>query len=254
MGYLRLRQICLTAPKLAPAEALITDVLGLEVCHRDGAVGKYGLENALWPVNDRFIEVVAPIREDTAAGRFMDRNPGGAGYMLIFDCDNPEERVEWASAAGVRVAHHLEHATFRGNQLHPKDCRACFLEFDHTDGGEALDGAYWPAGPDWQKHRRTDVVRALTGVEISTPDPADLARHWGAVMHETPVSDGADQVIEIDGQTLRFTERRADGREWLSAMAFDVADAAAMLERARLYGLETEADGFRLSGMWMRLG
>lgn len=258
MGYLRLRQICLTAPALGPAEALLTDVMGLEVCHRDGNVGKYGLENALWPVNDRFIEIVAPTKDGTAAGRFMERNPGGAGYMLIFDCDNPVERVEWAAAQGVRVANHLEHNAgdqggFFGNQLHPKDCRATFLEFDHTTGGEALDGPYWPAGAGWQAHRKTDVIRKMTGATVSTPDPADLAAHWGAIMHEDPATDGEDRVFEIDGQAIRLTKRRAEGREWLSEMAFDAVDPEAMLERARLYGLATEGGAFKLSGMWMQV-
>ena len=63
--YLRLRQICLVAPHLADAERVIADVLGLTVCYRDPNVGKYGLENALWPVGDMFLEVVAPTKPET---------------------------------------------------------------------------------------------------------------------------------------------------------------------------------------------
>ncbi len=93
----------------------------------------------------------------------------------------------------------------------------------------------------------------MTGATVSTPDPADLAAHWGAIMHEDPATDGEDRVFEIDGQAIRLTKRRAEGREWLSEMAFDAVDPEAMLERARLYGLATEGGAFKLSGMWMQV-
>ena len=58
--YLRFRQVCLVAPALEPAASDLSFILGLDICYRDPAVGKYGLENALWPVGDMFIEIVAP--------------------------------------------------------------------------------------------------------------------------------------------------------------------------------------------------
>jgi len=42
---LRLRQICLVAENLAATEDVFRKVFGLEVCHRDLAVGKWGLAN-----------------------------------------------------------------------------------------------------------------------------------------------------------------------------------------------------------------
>ena len=64
---LRMRQICLVARHLAPVVDEFQTVLGLEVCHRDAGVGKYGLENALFPIGHNFLEVVAPVR-DSAGG------------------------------------------------------------------------------------------------------------------------------------------------------------------------------------------
>ena len=66
---LRLRQICLVAEGLTPAVDDLTDVLGLATCFHDPAVGAYGLENALLPVGSNFLEVVAPIQENTEIGR-----------------------------------------------------------------------------------------------------------------------------------------------------------------------------------------
>ncbi len=67
---LRLRQICLVAPELEPAVDELTDVLGIAVAYRDGAVGKYGLVNAVMPIGNCFLEVVAPTRQGTTAGRY----------------------------------------------------------------------------------------------------------------------------------------------------------------------------------------
>src|SRR5713226_7072640 len=66
---IRLRQICLVAEKLAPVLEDFKAVLGLEVCFKDPEVAVFGLENSLMPVGSNFIEVVAPVRENTAAGR-----------------------------------------------------------------------------------------------------------------------------------------------------------------------------------------
>ena len=66
--WLRLRQIAFVAQKLEPVEEALIDILGLQVCFRDPGVGVFGLHNALFPVGNQFIEVVAPNdpNEDTA--------------------------------------------------------------------------------------------------------------------------------------------------------------------------------------------
>ena len=95
-AYLRLRQICLVAPHLEPAIADISAIMGLDVCYRDGNVAKYGLENALLPVDTILLEVVAPFQPGTAAGRFLDKTGGRGGYMAIFCCAAPDARGKQA--------------------------------------------------------------------------------------------------------------------------------------------------------------
>ena len=82
---------------------------------------------------------------------------------------------------GVRTANVITHAPYHGVQLHPRDCRAAFIEFNHTAGSDDVLGPYPPAGPDWQKAIRKDVTLALTGVEMQSPDPQGLAEHWGKI-------------------------------------------------------------------------
>ena len=71
--------------------------------------------------------------------------------MAIFCCDDPDARGKHANAMGVRTANVITHAPYHGVQLHPRDCRAAFIEFNHTEGSDDVLGPYPPAGPDWQK-------------------------------------------------------------------------------------------------------
>src|SRR5215475_11903076 len=181
-AYVRLRQICLVAPDLEPVIPDIAGIMGLDVCYRDSNVAKYGLVNALLPVDTILLEVVAPFRDGTAAGRFIEKTGGRGGYMAIFCCDDPDAHGARANAMGVRTANRITHAPYLGVQLHPRDCRAAFIEFNHTAGSDDVLGTYPPAGPDWQKHIRKETTLALTEVEMQSPDPQALAEHWGKII------------------------------------------------------------------------
>jgi len=250
-GYLRLRQICLVAPELEPVIADIAAIMGLAVCYRDGNVEKYGLVNALLPVDTILLEVVSPFRAGTAAGRFIDKTGGRGGYMAIFCCDDPEARARTANALGVRTANVITHAPYRGVQLHPRDCRAAFIEFNHTDGSDDVLGAYPPAGPDWQKFIRKDVTQALTGVEVQSPDPAGLAAHWGRIL-ALPVSqgEGGAPELKLPNASFRFVEGES---EIMSALDFRVSDAEDVCEAARARGYDVSDNEFLLGGVVFRL-
>jgi hypothetical protein len=230
-GYLRLRQICLVAPKLGPAEADITALLGVPVCYRDPNVAAYGLENALWPLGPDILEVVAPTQEGTAAGRFIARSGGRGGYMAIFDCDDSAALEAHANAIGVRTANLIRHEGYRGVQLHPRDCRAAMLEFSTTEGGAALDGPYHPAGADWPKQVKVDGLPRLLAAEVAAPDPAALAAHWARIMR---VSVAEGPSIRLAHGRIEFVQGEA---ERLEGIVLGVADVASTLARAAQRGL-----------------
>lgn len=251
MNYLRLRQICLVAPRLAPVVSDIAGILGLEVCYRDEHVAKYGLENALLPVDTIFLEVVAPLREGTAAGRFIDKSGGRGGYMAIFCCDDPDARAQRANAIGVRTANVIDHAPYRGVQLHPRDCRAAFIELNHTNGSDDILGPYPPAGPDWSRAIRSDVTLALTEVEMQSPQPDDLAAHWGRILGVEPAK-GADEVPELVLPNARFRFARGNS-EIMSGLTFRVADIEQVRAAARAHGHSVANDKFLLGGVIVSL-
>ena len=252
--YLRLRQVCLVAPALAPVVQTMQAVLGLPVCYRDPAVAKFGLENALFALGHSFLEVVAPTQAGTAAGRFLERSQGVGGYMLIFDCDNPAARRQRAEALAVRVAFALDYPDYRSIQLHPRDTRAAILEFDHTDGGEALDGPYHPAGPHWQAGRRPTLVQGLALAEVATPDPAGLARHWSALMDWPATTDASvpgSQRFDFDFGALRTVPAAAGTAEHISALQLQVSNPAAVLAAATRHGCPQQGQRFWLAGVWI---
>ena len=59
-------------------------VFGWPPPFHDPGVGQFGLTNAVFAVGDTFVEVVAPARPGTTAGRYLERRGGDGGYMAIF--------------------------------------------------------------------------------------------------------------------------------------------------------------------------
>jgi hypothetical protein len=250
-GYLRLRQICLVAPHLEPVISDIAGIMGLSVCYRDGNVAKYGLENALLPVGTILLEVVAPFQPGTAAGRFLDKTGGRGGYMAIFCCDDPDQRGQHANAMGVRTANAITHAPYHGVQLHPRDCRAAFIEFNHTAGSDDILGPYPPAGPDWQKSIRKDVTQALTGVEMQSPDPQGLAEHWGRIIGIAASRNANGEAeLKLPNCRFRFVKGASD---LMTGLTFRVNDIAKVRDAARARGCAMSGDGFDLCGVTFHL-
>jgi hypothetical protein len=171
--------------------------------------------------------------------------------MAIFCCDDPDERGRHAKEMGVRVANVIDHPPYHGVQLHPRDCRAAFIEFNHTDGSDDILGLYPPAGPDWQKSIRNDVARALVGVEMQSPEPHGLAEHWGRIIG-IPVSKNASGEAELAliNCTFRFVEGAGDA---MSGLTFRVNDIAEVCDAAKARGYAVSGDSFLLGGVNFQL-
>ncbi len=251
--WLRLRQICLVARELAPAIEDLKAVFGLEVCHVDPGVKVFGLENSLLPVGNQFLEVVAPVEENTAAGRYLERRGGDGGYMVIHQCDDHSPRRKRVEELGVRIALRFDRPEYQGMQLHPRDTGGSFLEIDWQRGGDAPDGPWWPAGRNWKPARRTDVVSSIQAAELQSPDPDRLARRWSEII-EIPVHRGEEGhlTIALENASLRFVEA-LDGRgEGLGGVDLGVVDRARLFGAAEERGLRIEDDRVLICGLRFR--
>jgi len=252
-GFLRLRQVCLVAADLARETARIESILGLEVCHRDAGVAKYGLANVLFPVGTSFLEIVSPTRPGTTAGRFLERHGGNHGYMVILDCDDPERCRRRAEALGVRVANVIRHDTYFGVQLHPKDTGAAMLEFNSTVGSADLMGPYWPAGLHWQRFIRSDRTRSMLGVEIESPEPERLAERWASLFERSVQKLGNGRCrITLETGTIE-TVPSTSSESVFAGVNLEVADQAAIFAAAKAQGCSVGDGTVSACGMRFRI-
>jgi hypothetical protein len=202
MTWIRLRQVALVAHDLDAVVADLNRELGLEVAFNDPGVAAFGLRNAVLPVGTQFVEVVSPTKEGTAAGRQLERLGGDGGYMVICHTDDHEAVRARTEALGIRKALEADDHDYKIMQLHPSDTGGSFLEIDFQPGGEDPNGPWMPAGRDWQRAVRTDVVDGITGVELRVPEPDKVATRWSEIL-DLPV---VDRSISLDNATVRFTE------------------------------------------------
>jgi len=249
---LRLRQICLVSATLEPAVTTLCGVLGITVCYRDPNVGKHGLENAVMPVGNTFLEVVAPTRDGTAAERYLARRKGEGGYMVILDCDDIAPWITQVAHAGVRIANDLNYeGEYRGLQLHPRDTGGALMEINWTHGGMAADGPYHPAGPDWAGAPNTNA--AIVAAEIQAEDPGMLAARWAHILALPVRMPGGAPTIDLDTGSIRFVPA-TDGRgEGLGGIDIRMADVPTALARAAASGIAAAGGVLQLCGTRVRL-
>ena len=249
---IQLRQICLVARELAPVIDDLCAVFGIRPCHVDPGVGAFGLENTLLPVGRNFLEVVAPVQENTAGGRYLDRRGGDGGYMVICQAHDKAEQQAVRQRAldnGVRIAHESERETWNICQLHPRDMVASFLEVDwdvHND----FDGNWEPAGGlGWEGKVKQDVTQDFLGVELQGVDALDLAELWSKVTGAPVQRDGMELTIALNNATLRFVEA-TDGRgPGLGAIDLAVRDRGQILHAAKARGCYVSDDRVDVCGV-----
>ncbi|OWU81716.1 hypothetical protein ATO6_23545 [Oceanicola sp. 22II-s10i] len=251
---IHLRQICLVAGELAPVMDDLRAVLGVEGGHIDPGVGKYGLENTLLTIGTQFLEVVAPVQDGTAAGRYIDRRGGDGGYMVICQCESLEEQTALrarAKAAGVREAHVSDRGDWNIMQLHPGDLKAAFLEAD-WDTECDVTGRWMPAGGTGWQDEPKGAALAMTAAELQSDDPAGLAALWGRVLG-VAVSEGDVPEVRLANFTLRFVPPGDDRGPGLSALDVVVEDPARGIAMAARRGLPVSGSDVVVCGTTLRL-
>jgi hypothetical protein len=184
----RLRQVVLAARDLEAVSARLREELGLGEPFGDEAVEYFGLRNAVFALGDQFLEVVSPVREDTAAGRLLERRGAQAcGYMLMFQVDDVGGARTRAIEAGVREVFAVELEDMQEVHLHPADMRGAIVSLSAPRPPESWR---W-GGPRW---RERSAPLQVTGARLVLPGAARLSARWEKVLGSAPGALG----VELD--------------------------------------------------------
>ena len=211
----RLRQAVLAASDPAPVAHLIESELGGHEPFHDTGVAHFGLQNAVYAIGDTFVEIVSPIRDDTAVGRHLDRTGGDSGYMAMFEVDDVDATRRRLEALGVRIIWDTAREDIVDLHLHPKDVGAAIVALDIT----RPVGSWRWGGPDWEARVPDHGPGGLRGLTVAVDDPGKTAARWADVLG-LPAPDG--DVLALDGgrQRVRFVD---DGETAERIVGVDIA-------------------------------
>jgi hypothetical protein len=240
---MRIRQIVFAAAELQAGAAQLGALLGMDAPYRDPGVAEFGLDNAVFVFGDQFIEIVAPTRSGTTAGRLIDRR-GDCGYMLILQTDDFDRELARFERLGVRRVWAKDLDDIRATHLHPKDIGGAIVSID-----QPLPAASWRwGGPDWKLQGDAAAQQRVVGVSVGAEDPVAMARRWAQVLGlAAPAAHGATQRLVLDGGWIDFEPVDARG-EGITGYTLAVAQRDTVLARARELGLSVACHAVTLFG------
>jgi hypothetical protein len=187
----RLRQAVIAARDLDAVAEQLRSTLELAEPYSDPGVERFGLRNAVFALDDTFLEVVSPTRADASAARLLERRGGDAGYMLMFQVDDLDAARARARAIGVREVLNVSIDEMAEVHLHPADMRGAIVSLSRP---QPPDSWRW-GGPDW--NQRSAPYR-VTGATVSVSDPVRVVDRWqtvlGAELSQVGIRVGVDEV------------------------------------------------------------
>src|SRR5206468_3297106 len=168
----------LVARELEPVVADLRAVFGLPEGFRDPGVGEFGLHNAVMAVGTTLLEVVSPVRAGTTAGRFLEKQGGDGGYMVILQTAHLDAARRRLATLGMRIVWEVALDDIATVHLHPRDIGGAIVSLD-----QPRPPASWRwGGPVWRAKARTDVVRGIAGATLAGTDAPRLAARWAEVL------------------------------------------------------------------------
>jgi len=250
----QIRQVALMVRDLEEAVERWRAMLGLEVCARH-TLEPYGLVNAILPMQDTFLELLQPVRADSAGARFLEQRGEGV-YMVVLEVQGLDPLLERLRAQGARVTGLDEAPASRTAFLHPRSFFGTFLGL--TEVRDPRRNPWPDAGPGWRRFARRAVVRDLRQVVLAVQDLGSaLARafawfgwlpshfreeeRFGMRAVYLPVGTGrafGRTFLEFivptreDSGVARFLRQRGEGPYLVMFQTEDLDTALARMERA----------------------
>ena len=260
---LRLRQVAMVGDEYDLTERALRQVFGLDVAYRDpgnrpgreAGVSIFGLKNFVMPIGNQFLELVTPLKPgpESAGGRYIARRQGAGGYMLLFQVTRSDYELhrEHLENQGVRLVAggEISESDSDALHIHPKDLPGCLVELRWCENEDGADGDWWPVERDWKDHRNTEIIEAIVGAEIQTPEPGRLAAQWADRLQQTLDQNHDNPTILTADGPIRFVVP-SDGRpEGLGGIDVKASDPVSLLRSAEEFGLRCEGHTIEVCGL-----
>ena len=125
----KIEHIALAVNDLDAAVQHYSDVWGLEVSHRE-RVEDQGVEEAMLPLGESFLQLLGPTGPDTTVGRFIARRGEGL-HHIAYEVEDLVGALADLKAKGVRLIDETPRRGGRGHMVafvHPRDNHGLLVE------------------------------------------------------------------------------------------------------------------------------
>jgi hypothetical protein len=232
----RLRQAVWVAAELEPLCGELERVLGVTRPFHDPGVGEFGLTNAVYAIGDCFLEVIAPVKAGTTAGRYLDRF-GPGGYMVLFDISDLDGARARVAQRGIRIVWQIDLPDIAGTHLHPADMPGAIVSLDRSEPY----GTWRWGGPEWTGRTGAGAPGDLAGIVVAVADPAATAALWGEVLG---LETGPGAALALDGGGAVHFEGASETEQGIAGVELSgVAGFGAERETIDLGGVAVHVRG-----------
>ena len=129
MGIRKVEHIALAVDDIDAALAHYRDVWGIDASHRE-RVEDQGVEEAMLPVGDVFLQLLGATGPDTTVGKFLERRGEGL-HHIAYEVDDLEATLQDLKDKGVPLIDQRPRRGGRGHMVafvHPKGNHGLLVE------------------------------------------------------------------------------------------------------------------------------
>lgn len=213
-GWADIRQVVMATSDIEADGAEARRLFGLGPGFADPVLKEIGLLDDTMAVGERrYLELVAPDREDHPVARWLAKVGGSAGYVLSIQVPSLAGVRERCAQLGIRIVADTSVDGHAILQLHPKEM-GVVLEMDEFLPRE---GWFWDdlEGARLSRAHTGARIVDIRGVDIAADDPAALAARWADLLSLEPARSGGPggegPVLDFSGLAVRFVPAGAAG-------------------------------------------